>query len=45
LAETILQQRAEIEEFFVMALDSCKVEIEDFEKGKPIRGQENKSYG
>lgn len=39
LAETILQQRNEIEEFFVMALDSCKKEIEQFEKGRVSNGK------
>lgn len=28
-----------------MALDSCKQEIEDFEKGKLTKGQEQKAYG
>jgi len=35
-----MQQRTEIEEFFIVALDSCKKEIDNMEKGRPVRDQE-----
>jgi hypothetical protein len=29
LGQTIMEQRSEIEEFFIMALESCKKEIDE----------------
>jgi hypothetical protein len=46
LGEAILEQRSEIEEFFIMALDSCKKEIERMEGGMgDVDEKEEKSYG
>jgi hypothetical protein len=46
LGQTILEQRSEIEEFFIMALDSCKKEIERMEGGRSdVDEKEQKSYG
>ena len=46
LGQTILQQRTEIEEFFIMALDSCKKEIDGMERGRGHADEkEQRSYG
>jgi hypothetical protein len=46
LGQAILEQRSEIEEFFIMALDSCKKEIEGMEGGRgDVDEKEQKSYG
>jgi|LakMenEpi03Aug12_release.lakeMendotaPanAssembly.Ray.scaffolds.fasta_scaffold4579507_1 hypothetical protein len=47
LADTILLQREEVEQFFIMALDSCKKEIEqDSEKAFSLgKDKDAKAYG
>jgi hypothetical protein len=47
LADTILLQREEVEQFFIMALESCKKEIEqDSEKVFSLgKDKDAKSYG
>lgn len=41
LAETILMQREEVEQFFIMALEGCKKELEKEKEGALGAGKEN----
>lgn len=47
LAETILMQREEVEQFFIMALEGCKKDLEKEKEGLlgASRDNETKSYG
>jgi hypothetical protein len=47
LAETILMQREEVEQFFIMALESCRKDIEKEKEGSLAIGREieGKAYG
>ena len=47
LADTILLQREEVEQFFIMALDSCKKEIKQDSEKAFILGKDKdlKAYG
>lgn len=47
LAETILLQRQEVEQFFIMALENCKKQIDAEKEGTLLAGKEKetKNYG